>query len=314
MVVERDGHVLLERCAGRADREANILVTPATRFRHGSISKMFTSVATLQLVEAGKLALTDSLGQHLTDYPNRTVADHVTIGHLLTHTGGTGDVFGPEFTANRLTLREHADYVQLYGSRDLTHTPGAEFRYSNYGYVLLGAILEHVTGMSYYDVVRQQIFARAGMTATDSLPETEVVPLRAVGYTRRHNAWVPNTDWLPWRGTAAGGGYSTAGDLLRFAHALEAGTLLSRQMLAEATRPHLEGYGYGFGMRGDRDARRYGHSGGAPGMNAELRIYPGLGSVVVALANLDPFAASRPVEFFTLRMPVTASSLRRPLE
>jgi CubicO group peptidase (beta-lactamase class C family) len=192
----------------------------------------------------------------------------------LTHTGGTGDVFGPEFTANRLMLREHADYVKLHGLRDLTHMPGAEFRYSNYGYVLLGAILEHVTGMSYYDVVRQQIFERARMTATDSLPETEVVPLRSVGYMRRNDAWVANTDWLPWRGTAAGGGYSTACDLLRFAHALEAGTLLSRKMLAEATRPHTEGYGYGFGTRDHGDVRRYGHSGGAPGMNAELRVFP----------------------------------------
>jgi CubicO group peptidase (beta-lactamase class C family) len=114
---------------------------------------------------------------------------------------------------------------------------------------------------------------------------------------------VPNTDTLPWRGTAAGGGYSTVGDLLRFAQALSSGRLLSEATLAEATRSHQRQYGYGFDVQGQGRLGSYGHGGGAPGMNGELRIFPQLGYVLVSLSNLDPPAASELVEFFTLRMP-----------
>jgi D-alanyl-D-alanine carboxypeptidase len=102
---------------------------------------------------------------------------------------------------------------------------------------------------------------------------------------------------------AAGGGYSTVGDLMRFAQALSSGRLISKKMLTEATRPHQEQYGYGFGLLGERRLRSYGHGGGAPGMNGELRVFPELGYVVVGLSNLDPPAATELVEFFALRMP-----------
>jgi CubicO group peptidase (beta-lactamase class C family) len=263
---------------------------------------MFTAVATLQLVEAGKLALDDPIGRHLPDYPNHDVAAKVTVGHLLTHSGGTGDIFGPEFERNRLNLREHDDYVDLYGSRPLRFEPGSRFEYSNYGFVLLGALIEAVTGQSYYDYVRNNVFGPAGMTSTDSLPESEDVPHRAIGYMRSGDAWVANTDTLPWRGTAAGGGYSTVGDLMRFAQALNSGRLISQATLTEATRPHQLDYGYGFDVR-QQPLPSYGHGGGAPGMNGDLRVYPQLGYVVVSLSNLDPPAASNIVDFFTLRMP-----------
>jgi D-alanyl-D-alanine carboxypeptidase len=305
VLVARHGKVLLQDAWGRADRKSGRANTPATRFRIGSMNKMFTAVATLQLVEAHKLALDDPIGQHLPDYPNKEVAAKVTVRHLLTHTGGTGDIFGPEFDQHRLQLREHGDYLKLYGRRGLTHAPGARFEYSNYGFVLLGAVIEHVTGGSYDDYVRDHLFRPAGMRSTGALPESVVVPDRAVGYLRTApgSDWVPNTDTLPWRGTAAGGGYSTVGDLLRFAQALESGTLISKATLAEATRPHQQQYGYGFDVQGQGSLRSYGHGGGAPGMNGELRIFPQLGYVLVSLSNLDPPAASELVEFFTLRMP-----------
>ena len=307
VLVARDGKVRLDKIAGLADREKKTPVTAETRFRIGSMNKMFTSVAVLQLVEAGKLSLDDTIGKHLTDYPNKDVATKVRIRHLLTHTGGTGDIFGPEFQKNRTTLREHADYLKLYGARDLTHQPGVEFRYSNYGFVLLGAIVERVTGMSYYDVVRTNVFGKAGMTNTDSLAESDSVPNRSSGYMRRNGQWMSNADTLPWRGTAAGGGCSTAADLLRFGQALEAGKLISKRLLADATTEHTQGYGYGFAIGDSGGIRWYGHGGGAPGMNGELRIVPALGYVVVGLSNLDPPSASRPVEFFILRMPAASS-------
>jgi D-alanyl-D-alanine carboxypeptidase len=305
VLVARHGKVLLQTAWGRANRETGAAATVDTQFRLGSMNKMFTAVATLQLVEAGRLALDDPIGKYLPDYPNQDVASKVTVRHLLTHTGGTGDIFGPEFVKNRLMLREHSDYVKLYGARGLTHEPGAEHRYSNYGFVLLGALIEKVSGMSYYDYVRTRIFQPAGMTATDSLPETEKVIQRAVGYIKRDGAWMPNTDTLPWRGTAAGGGYSTVGDLLRFAQALEAGKLISKARLAEATKLQSERYGYGFEVEGEGMLRSYGHGGGAPGINGDLHVFPQLGAVVVALSNLDPPAASRLAEYFAQRMPAT---------
>gem|GEM_PF-3440715 len=305
VLVARHGKVLLQDAWGRADRKAGVANTPATRFRIGSMNKMFTAVATLQLVEAGKLKLDDPIGKHLPGYPNREVAAKVTVRHLLTHTGGTGDIFGPEFEEHRLQLREHRDYLKLYGSRGLTREPGARFEYSNYGFVLLGALIEHVSGASYDEYVGEHVFRRAGMRATGALPESVDVPDRAVGYLRASagGTWVPNIDTLPWRGTAAGGGYSTVGDLWRFAQALGSGRLLSEATLAEATRPHQPQYGYGFDAQGQGRLRSYGHGGGAPGMNGELRVFPELGYVVVGLSNLDPPAASKLVEFFTLRMP-----------
>jgi CubicO group peptidase (beta-lactamase class C family) len=305
VLVARHGKVLLQDAWGRADRKAGAANTPATRFRIGSMNKMFTAVATLQLVEAHKLALDDPIGQHLPGYPNKQVAAKVTVRHLLTHTGGTGDIFGPEFDQHRRQLREHRDYLKLYGSRGLNFEPGARFEYSNYGYVLLGALIEHVSGESYDDYVDDHVFRRAGMRSTGALPESVEVPERAVGYLRLSpgGTWEPNTYTLPWRGTAAGGGYSTVGDLLRFAQALGSGTLISKATLAEATRPHQPQYGYGFDVQGQGRLASYGHGGGAPGMNGELRIFPQLGYVVVSLSNLDPPAASELVEFFTLRMP-----------
>jgi D-alanyl-D-alanine carboxypeptidase len=305
VLVARHGKVLLNDAWGRADRKAGTANTPATRFRIGSMNKMFTAVATLQLVEAHKLALDDPIGQHLPGYSNKEVAAKVTVRHLLTHSGGTGDIFGPEFDQHRLQLREHRDYLKLYGWRGLSFEPGSRFEYSNYGFVLLGALIEHVSGMSYYDYVDDHVFRRAGMRSTGSLPEAVDVPNRAVGYMRTSpgGSWEPNTDTLPWRGTSAGGGYSTVGDLLRFAQALESGTLISKATLAQATRPRQQQYGYGFGMQGQGRLGSYGHGGGAPGMNGEPRILPELGYIVVSVSNLDPPAASELVEFFTLRMP-----------
>lgn len=192
------------------------------------MNKMFTAVATLQLVETGKVALAYPIGNCLPDYPNKDVASKVTVPHLLTHTGGTGDTFGPELEPNRLKLREHDDYVKLYGSRGLAFEPGARFEYSN-GYILLGALIEAVSGKSYYDYVREHVFRPAGMRSTDSLPESARAK-SCGGYMRlyRGDEWEPNTDTLPSRGTAAAGGYSTVGDLMRFAQALSSRTLISK--------------------------------------------------------------------------------------
>lgn len=309
LLVAMDGAVRFEKAWGYADREAKTPNTPATKFRIGSMNKMFTAVATLQLVEKGKLSLADPLIKHMPGYPNKDLAGKVTVRHLLTHTGGTGDIFGPEFEQHRMELRTLSDYVKLYGERKLQYQPGERWAYSNYGFLLLGALIEKVSGVDYYAYVRNNVFAPAGMHSTDSPPESEAAPGRSKGYLRKDNAWVDNRDTLPWRGTSAGGGYSTVGDLFRFALALHSGKLLNRELVNQAIakqeglpRPGL-GYGFGF-MRDDRAPVFVGHGGGAPGMNGELRIYIGNGVVVSALSNFDPPAATNLAGYFADRMPV----------
>jgi CubicO group peptidase (beta-lactamase class C family) len=311
VLVAKGDRVLFSHAYGLADRNRRIPNTIRTRFRIGSMNKMFTAVATLQLVEAGKVKLTAPLGTYLRDYPNRDVATKVTIHQLLTHTGGTGDIFGPDFDAHRNELRTLTDYVKLYGKRGLGFKPGSQWAYSNYGFILLGAVIEKVTGHSYYDYVRQHIYAPAGMTRTGSLPEDHAVPDRSISYTKPPGAtaWAANTDTLPYRGTSAGGGYSTVEDLARFAHAL-----LSHKLLRpHATKLLIAGkvkdgpstrYAYGFEDARDADGNGWvGHGGGAPGINGDLRIYPKPGYVVAVLANLDPPAAQRISEYLDPRLP-----------
>ena len=166
VTIVRAGKPVLAGAYGFSDREHKVPNTLATRFRIGSMNKMFTAVATLQLAEARKLDLKDTVGQYLTDYPNKEIASKVTLQQLLTHTGGTGDIFGPDFEAHRQELRTAADYIKFYGNRGPKFDPGTHWEYSNYGFILLGAIIEKVSGQSYYDYVREHIFERAGMTST----------------------------------------------------------------------------------------------------------------------------------------------------
>jgi CubicO group peptidase (beta-lactamase class C family) len=308
VLVSKDGRPIFSGAYGLADRERKIPNTLKTRFRIGSMNKMFTAVATLQLVQAGKLGLQDPVGKYLIDYPNKGVAAKVTIHHLLTHTGGTGDFFGPEFDKHRLELRTLQDYVNLYGKRDLKFEPGSKWEYSNYGFLMLGVIIEKVTGQSYYDYVRTHVYAPAGMSSTGSEPEDQAVADRSVGYTKMDSQdWKPNTDTLPWRGTSAGGGYSTVEDLAKFAVALRDHTLLDAEHTDMLTtgKPGTpdNSYAYGFGDRKVNGIRCFGHGGGAPGMNGELKICPANGYVVAVLANLDPPAATRISDFITNRLP-----------
>jgi D-alanyl-D-alanine carboxypeptidase len=158
-----------------------------------------------------------------------------------------------------------------------------------------------VTGQSYYDYVQEHIYEPAGMTRTGSLSENQAVHARSIGYTKPPGAtrWAPNTDWLPYRGTSAGGGYSTVTDLARFADALTSHKLLRptstvRLITGKVDVLRGEKYAYGFIDRRDMNGRgSVGHPGGAPGMNGELWIHPRSGHVVAVLANIDPPATHR---------------------
>jgi D-alanyl-D-alanine carboxypeptidase len=301
VIIARNGRVLMQAACGEAERASHKRVNLDTQFRIGSMNKMFTAVAVLQLIEQKKLSLDGTVGDYWRDYPNRDVATKVTIRHLLTHTAGTGDIFTPEFNEHRLQIQTLNDYAKLYGTRALEFEPGSQFRYSNYGFLLLGILIERVSGVSYYDYMQKNIYEPAGMNSTGSLPEGEPVPGRATGYLPGKAGWEPNTDTLPWRGTSAGGGYSTAGDLVKFAAALEHGKLLNAHWLAEATREQTPNSKYGFGF--EAQGSYFGHSGAAPGINGELRIYPKTGHVIAVLSNLEPPSAMQVAAFSGHRLP-----------
>ena len=308
LLVARHGRVLFQHAYGEADRARHMPMTLDTRIRYGSAGKMFTAVAVLQLVAEGRVRLDGHVGDYLPDYPNRAIATQVTISQLLMHRGGAGDVetIDVDWTGDHSRFRTLADYIAAYGDRAPAFEPGTRTEYSNYGFILLGRIIEAVTGRDYYAVVEDKIFRPAGMTRSGYAPENEAVPDRAIPYTRRDGRWVDVLPRYPWRGLPAGGGYTTVGDLFRFATALQAGRLLPLDLLRQATAPQNgeAPFGYGFISVDEGRERRWGHGGDFPGSNAWFFVYPENGWVTIALSNLDPPAAYRPLRWFEPRMPL----------
>ncbi len=276
VMVAKDDKPIFQRAAGLASKSYNVPNRVDTKFNLGSINKFFTKVAIFQLIEQGKLSLDDAVGKRLPDYPNKEAAEKVTISHLLDMQSGIGDFFGPKFdAAPKNRIRAIKDYLPLFADQPLKFEPGAGRAYSNGGYIVLGAIIEKVTGQSYYDYVRERIFKPAGMESTDSYEVDVVTPNLATGYTRNSSGVrVSNVYTKPARGSSAGGGYSTAEDLLKFTVALKNNRLLS----ADQTKRILQG---GVGV-----------AGGAPGINAALEMDRRGGYTIIALSNYDPPSAT----------------------
>jgi CubicO group peptidase (beta-lactamase class C family) len=299
---------------GYSDREHKTPMTRDTPMRIASMGKMFTIVAILQLIDSGKVELESPIIKYLPDYPNTDLARAVTIHHLLGHTGGTGDIFGPEGGEHRAELRSVDDYVRIFGPRPALFPPGQRFAYSNFGYILLGAIIERVAGVPYYDYVEGHIFKPAGMTKT-SFPIEHPEPSKlSTGYTHVHMgpdgpergsdlSAVP-ADQYPVCGTPAGGGFSTVGDLARFALALLDGKLISSQALDGIvhSKELIEGHPFAYGFlihEGPIGRVSFGHNGGAPGQNGEVRVFATEHRVIVTLSNIDPPSAITVMEWIS---------------
>ena len=308
-LLAQNGKVLLERSEGNADRSTHVRNELNTRLRLASVGKMFTAVAILQLIDAGKIRLDDTIAQHLKNYPDPTTAKRVTIRQLLNHTSGLGEIFDDDAQKNKLKLKSLSDYITGYGSKPLEFEPGSKDKYANFGYIVLGAIIESASGVPYYDYVQQHIYGPARMLSTGSEPESDPVARRAVPYTREKGRWIREAAMLPWRGTSAGGGYSTVRDLLNFVTALRAGKLIKLSTLEAATivQNNNKWYGYGFMVAGAGPEHRYGHEGGAPGMNAALSVFPDSGYVVIGLSNFDPSSMGDMVNFVGNRLPLSTA-------
>ena len=290
LLVTRGGKRLVARSWGLADPGLHTPMTLDTPMFLASAGKMFTGVAMLQLVDEGKIDLDAPLGRYLTDYPNREMAK-VTIRQLLTHRGGTGDIgiLGRADGANRAKVRTIADMVKFNGARGPDFPPGTKADYSNYGFILLGAIVEKVTGGSYYDYVAAHVFKPAGMTHA-GFPDHDHLHGVAVGYTRFYGAEPKlgaNLDVLPWRGASAGGGVASANDMLKFFGALRAGRLLSPAMLKLATTPgETPWYGMGFvAQAGEHPS--WGHGGNSYGMDVAAHYHVENDTTFICLAARD---------------------------
>lgn len=284
--------VVFSACRGWADRTFGVKADHRTKFRIGSMDKMFTAVAIAQLVEAGKLKWDSTLAEQVPEYPDRAAAATITVWQLLHHTAGLGDFFVPEFFQNRETFVDPADYLDLIARQPVLFEPGKDWSYSNAGYVLLGRIIENVSGERYFDYVRRHVFAPAGMTDSGFDTLEDVTPNLATGYFREgafSTGWKANWMTLPFKGSPAGGGYSTNEDLLKFANALRGGKLVGAatlQAMFDDAVPMGPGvYAAGFGERLSNGHRIRGHAGGAPGMSANLVMVWGTGAAVSITSN-----------------------------
>jgi D-alanyl-D-alanine carboxypeptidase len=311
VLVSRRGAVEAQGAWGMADRARKVVNTLDTKFRLGSMPKIFTAVSIMQLAVAGKLDLNTPLGAYIKDYPNTDIARTVTPAHLLTHSGGTGDyLFSPEAATHRQQLREAKNWIGMFGDRPPQFPAGTRQAYSNYGFILLGRIVEMVSGQSYDEYIDAYVFKPAGMTQTGNWRDEAIPGPWAVGYTGQPGLLAISAPQGQGSsgGTSAGGGLSTVADLQRFAQAFMGYRLLDEahtRRLVEpgmVTSPDGKPFRSDFGRKTTDGRTMWGHGGGAPGMNTWLRMFPDTGQVVAVLCNLDDPSANGMANFICDRL------------
>ena len=291
-LVAENGKVVYKGAFGMANMEWNIPNTPDTRFRLGSITKQFTAMLTLQLVEQGKIKLDAKISDYLPDY-RKDIGEKVTVHHLLTHTSGIPSYTGqPGFFENvSRNPYKVSDFVKKYASGNLEFEPGSKFSYNNSGYFLLGAIIEQVTGKPYEQVLKQNILDPAGMKNTGYDHHDTIIPKRASGYSKTPDGYT-NALYLdmsiPY---AAGSMYSTVEDLYLWDQALYTDKLLSAQSKELMYKPFLENYAYGWVVRNasfkqnDQPVQVIAHGGGINGFTTTIVRYPKEKNLIVMLDN-----------------------------
>jgi D-alanyl-D-alanine carboxypeptidase len=293
----KDGRILLRKGYGLADLELGVPIDPTHVFRIGSMTKQFTAVAILQLVEAGKIRLDDEITTYVPDYP--LGGNRVTLSQLLTHTAGIPSIESqPEWLK---TWRQDMTVTQLLAftkDKPLDFAPGTDWKYSNSGYFLLGAVIEKSSRQSYADYIQTHIFTPAGMTSSSYGGEKRVIPQRIPGYSRDGTGWA-NAPYISMtQPFSAGALLSNVDDLWKWEQALSAGKLVSPALLAKAyTQVELPdgrttnyGFGWQLGALGKR--RTVEHGGGIQGFSSyELRI-PDANFYVAILCNTDSAPAS----------------------
>lgn len=295
----QEGEVLLDRAWGLADREADTPNRTDTPFGIASLGKMFTAVAVAQLVEQGSLRYEDPIGPLIPDWIAPS-SRRITIEQLLTHRSGLGDYLEVTMADRSRQYDALEDYRPIAAKDTSVFTPGTDFRYSNTGYLLLGAVIQKISGEPWDRYLEARVFEPAGMAHTDAYRPRLGEGFVAIGYLRdAEGRWRRNDDILSGRGTPAGGSVSTARDLAGFGSALLDGRLISAEALAELATPHADmkgvgvKYGYGFTIsRSEPGKRIFGHAGGFPGVSAVFEVDEATGSVLAVLSNQSEAASS----------------------
>lgn len=294
VLIAKDGEVLYKGAFGLANKDFNVPNRVDTKFNLGSMNKMFTAVAVAQLVEKGKLSFDDPLSKFIPDFPNAEAAKKIRIKHLLTHTAGLGGYFSERYESmSREKIRTVDDMMNLarQDEKDIKFEPGSKWQYSNTGIMVLGKVIEIVSGRSYFDYVRENIYKPAGMTNTDCYELDKVNTNLAIGYNKQFTdagvEWGNNIFAHVMRGGPHGGGYSTAEDLLKFDRALRSGKLVSAATFKTLTtpKPELNSPGYGYGFSVDKEQNSVGHSGGFIGISSNLEMYPDSGWTAIVMSN-----------------------------
>ncbi len=285
-------NILFEKAFSEANKDFKALNNVNTKFNLGSMNKMFTSVAIAQLVEAGKLSFDDPLGKFMPDFPSKEASEKIKIKHLLSHTSGLGSYFNQTFfDTSRTRFRSVDDFLELAKDEKMAFEPGSRWAYSNTGMLVLGKVIEKVSGQNYFDYIRKNIYKKAGMTSSDSYNLDGINPNLAVGYEKTYTeqgiVFGNNIFLHVIRGGPAGGGYSTIGDLFRFAKALREGKLISAENVKTMTtaKPELNSPDYGYGFIIDTNPETFGHSGGFLGISSELIMFANSDCTAVVLSN-----------------------------
>ena len=286
VLVARDHSVVLDKAYGSANVEWDIPNTPTTKFRLGSITKQFTAASILLLEERGKLKIDDKVSAYLPDVPESWA--RITIHNLLTHTSGLPNFTSlPEYNTVKLSNAPIEKIIATFRDRPLDFGPGEQMRYSNSGYLVLGAIIETLTGGSYGKFVLDNVFTPVGMKDSGYDSNTTIIPRRASGYVRGATG-LSNAGYLHMSVPhAAGALYSTTEDLLKWEQALFSGKVVSSASLQKMTTPFKNDYAFGLTSRVEKGRRVIGHNGGIDGFNTSMAYYPETKTTVIALSNVN---------------------------
>ncbi len=296
LLIAKNDKVLYEFVCGEASKRFHVPNNIDTKFNLGSMNKMFTSTAIMQLVEKNKVSLDDPISKYLDEsWLPKSITDKVTVHHLLTHTSGLGSYFNQKYwETSREMFRQLDDYKPLVIDETLAFEPGERFRYSNTGMFLLGVIIEKASGENYFDYIREKIHKPAGMKNSDCYEMDMPVENLAIGYVPNNSqwGWENNIYKHVLKGGPAGGGFSTVRDLHQFALALTSGKLVSQKSLDKMWQSHSDAnYGYGFSIEQHPSGKVVGHSGGFPGLNSNLDIILDNGYIVSVMSNYDSGAS-----------------------
>jgi len=288
VLIAKGDTVVLDKGFGYANLEWQIPNTPETKFRLGSVTKQFTAASILLLEERGKLKTEDLVKKYIPDAPSAW--DRITIFHLLTHTSGIPSFTdSPDYREWEKKPATPEELVKRFRDKALDFEPGSRFKYSNSGYVLLGYLVDKVSGEKYPQFVKDNVFTPLKMTESGYDVNSAVIPHRASGYTKAPpNGEIQNTGYIdmtiPY---SAGALYSTTRDLLKWEQGLYGGKLLKTESLKKMTTPYKDNYAFGLFITDVQGHKKIAHGGGIEGFNTDLSYYPDDHLAVIALANLN---------------------------